>query len=99
MTFGLKNALAAFMNLMNRVFKEHLDKFIVIFIDDIFIYSRSREEHEEQLRMILQILKEQQLYAKFSKYKFWLDKVYFLTHVVSAEGITVDLGKIEVIVN
>ena len=68
--FGLTNVSAAFMDLMNRVFREHLDKFVIVFINNILIYSKNPEEHEEYLRIILQILKEQQLYAKFSKYKF-----------------------------
>ena len=75
MSFGLTNAPAAFMDLMNRVFSAYLDKFIIVFIDDILIYSRSQEEHAEQLRMVLSILSEHRLYAKFSKCKFWLDHV------------------------
>ncbi len=75
MPFGLTNAPAAFMDLMNRVFKEYLDKFVIVFIDDILIYSRSKEEHAEHLRIALQTLKEHRLYAKFSKCEFWLDRV------------------------
>ena len=78
MPFRLTNALVAFMDLMNRVFKDYLDKFVIVFIDDILIYSRSREEHEEHLRIALWILKQNQLYAKFTKCEFWLEKVHFL---------------------
>ena len=87
------------MDLKNRVFREHLENFVIVFIDDILIYSKNQEEHEEHLRITLQILKKQQLYAKFSKYKFWLDKVHFLRHVISVECIAVDPTKIEAIVN
>ena len=99
MPFGLTNALAAFMDLMNMVFSPYLDKFVIIFIDDILVYSGSPEELAEHLRTVLQILQERQLYAKFSKCQFWLDKVSFLGHVISAEGISVDPQKIEAIVN
>ena len=99
MSFGLTNAPAAFMDLMNRVFSLYLDKFVIVFIDDILVYSGSSEEHAEHLRTVLQILRERQLYAKFSKCRFWLDKVAFLGHVISAEGISVDPQKIEAIVN
>lgn len=97
MPFGLTNAPAAFMDLMNRVFKEYLDEFLIVFIDDILIYSRDREEHAEHLRVALQILKEHWLYAKFSKCEFWLENVQFLGHVISKEGITVDPTKIEAV--
>ena len=99
MPFGLTNAPAAFMDLMNRVFRAYLDKFVIVFIDDILVYSSSEEEHVDHLRIVLQTLREQQLYAKLSKCKFWLDKVEFLGHVISAEGIYVDPQKIEAIVN
>ena len=99
MPFGLTNAPAAFMDLMNRVFSPYLDKFVIIFIDDILVYSSSPEEHAEPFRTVLQILRERKLYAKFSKCQFWLDKVAFLGHVISAEGISVDPQKIEAIVN
>ena len=99
MPFGLTNAPAAFMDLMNRVFSPYLDKFVIVFIDDILVYSGSSEEHAEHLRTILQILRERQLYAKFSKCQFWLDKVAFLGHGISAKGISVDPQKIEAIVN
>ncbi|WRX08486.1 Reverse transcriptase domain - like 6 [Theobroma cacao] len=97
MSFGLTNAPAAFMDLMNRVFKPYLDKFVVVFIDDILIYSKSREEHEQHLKIVLQILREHRLYAKFSKCEFWLESVAFLGHVVSKDGIQVDSKKIEAV--
>ena len=97
--FGLTNAPAAFMDLMNRVFHPYLDRFVIVFIDDILVYSRSQEDHEEHLRTVLQTLRQKQLYAKFSKCEFWLAKVVFLGHVISAEEIYVDPQKIEAIVN
>ena len=99
MSFGLTNAPAAFMDLMKRVFKPFLDRFVIVFIDDILVYSRSEEEHVEHLRIVLQTLREQQLYAKFSKCEFWLDSVAFLGHVVSREGIQVDPKKIEAVMD
>ena len=99
MPFELTNAPVAFMDLMNRVFSPYLDKFVIVFIDDILVYLGSPEEHAEHLRTILRILRERQLYAKFSKCQFWLDKVAFLGHVISTEGISVDPHKIEAIVN
>ena len=90
MSFGLTNAPAYFMNLMNKVFMDYLDKFVVVFIDDILIYSKSEEEHEEHLRIVLGTLRQHQLYAKFSKCQFWLKEVGFLGHVVSEGGISVD---------
>jgi hypothetical protein len=99
MPFGLANAPAAFMDLMNRVFQDFLDQFVVVFIDDILIYSKSLEEHEDHLRRVLQRLREKRLYAKFSKCEFWLDKVIFLGHVVSKDGISVDPKKVEAVVN
>ena len=87
MPFGLTNAPAAFMDLMNRVFKPYLDTFVIVFIDDILVYSRSEEEHTEHLRIVLQTLRDKQLYAKFSKCEFWLEEVVFLGHVISAEGV------------
>lgn len=97
MPFGLTNAPAIFMDLMNRVFHDCLDKFLVVFIDDILIYSKSEEEHAEHLRFVLQRLREKKLYAKFSKCEFWLDRVVFLGHVVTKEGIAVDPSKVETI--
>ncbi|GJR43780.1 putative nucleotidyltransferase, ribonuclease H [Tanacetum coccineum] len=88
---------AVFMDLMNRVFHEFLDKFVIVFIDDILVFSKSKEEHEEHLRTVLQILRQEKLYAKFSKCEFWLSKVAFLGHIVSAEGITMDPAKVEAI--
>ncbi|KAK8991159.1 hypothetical protein V6N11_062183 [Hibiscus sabdariffa] len=99
MPFGLTNAPAAFMDMMNRVFRSYLDQFVVVFIDDILIYSRSEAEHVEHLRIVLQTLRDHQLYAKLSKCEFWLKKVTFMGHVVSAEGIQVDPSKIEAIVS
>jgi hypothetical protein len=90
MSFGLTNAPAHFMYLMNSVFMPELDKFVVIFIDDILVYFANEEEHEEHLRIVLTRLREHKLYAKFSKCEFWLKKVPFLGHVLSGEGISVD---------
>ena len=98
MMFGLTNAPAHFMNLMNKVFMEYLDRFIVVFIDDILIYSKNDSDHEEHLRLVLQKLRDNQLYAKYSKYKFWLDEVPFLGHINSNGGISVDLAKAREIV-
>ncbi|KAJ9535560.1 hypothetical protein OSB04_un001305 [Centaurea solstitialis] len=97
MSFGLTNAPAAFMDLMNRVCKPFLDKFVIVFIDDILIYSKTVEEHGEHLRKVLELLKHEQLYAKFSKCEFWLKEVQFLGHIVTQEGIKVDPAKIEAI--
>ena len=94
MPFGLTNAPAAFMDLMNRVFKQYIDKFVIVFIDDILIYSQNREEHAKHLQIDLQTLREKKLYAKFSKCEFWLMEVSFFCHVISAEGIKVDPKKI-----
>ncbi|RVW95658.1 Transposon Ty3-I Gag-Pol polyprotein [Vitis vinifera] len=99
MPFGLTNAPAAFMDLLNRVFKSYLDQFVVVFIDDILVYSRSREEHEGHLSIVLQTLRDKQLYAKLKKCEFWLDRISFLGHVVSNDGISVDPGKVDVVAN
>ncbi|GKB06584.1 putative reverse transcriptase domain-containing protein [Tanacetum coccineum] len=93
--FGLTNAPVVFMDLMNRVCKPYLDKFVIVFIDDILIYSKSKQEHEEHLKLILELLKKEQLYAKFSKCEFWIPKVQFLGHVIDSQGIHVDPAKIE----
>ncbi|XP_017406240.1 uncharacterized protein LOC108319577 [Vigna angularis] len=94
MSFGVTNAPAIFMDYMNRIFRPYLDKFVVVFIDDILIYSKSHEEHEEHLRVVLGVLKEKELYAKLSKCEFWMKSVQFLGHVVSAEGISVDPARV-----
>ncbi|KAH0669635.1 hypothetical protein KY289_024128 [Solanum tuberosum] len=99
MSFGLTNAPATFMDLMNRVFKPYLDMFVIIFIDVILIYSRNEEEHTSHLRIVLQTLKDRELYAKFSKCEFWLESVAFLCDIVSGEGIKVDTQKIEAMQN
>ena len=95
MPFGLTNAPAAFMDLMHGVFQPYLDQFIVVFRDDILIYSQSEREHEDHLRTILQLLRDHQLYAKFSKCEFWLTKLRFLGHVVSASDVSVDPEKVK----
>ncbi|KAL0412034.1 UNVERIFIED_CONTAM: Retrovirus-related Pol polyprotein from transposon.6 [Sesamum latifolium] len=97
MPFGLTNAPAAFMSLINKTLQLFHDQFVIVFIDDILIYSRSLEEHEQHLRTVLQILREKQLYAKFSKCEFWMEGIAFLGHVVSKEGVQPDSGKVKAI--
>jgi hypothetical protein len=95
--FGLTNAPGVFMSLMNGVFREYLDKFIQVFIDDILIYSQTTEEHDEHLRLVLQCLREHKLYGKLSKCSFYQSKIHYLGHVISDEGIIVDPAKVEAI--
>jgi hypothetical protein len=99
MSFGLTNAPAYFMYLINKVFMEYLDKFVVVFIDDILIFSKMKEKHEKHLRMVLEKLRSNQLYTKFSKCEFWLTKVTFLRHVISTRGVSVDPSKINDVLN
>ncbi|GJR23993.1 putative reverse transcriptase domain-containing protein [Tanacetum coccineum] len=99
MPFGLTNAPAVFMDLMNRVCKPYLDKFVIVFIDDILIYSRNEEEHANHLRIILELLRKEKLYAKFSKCDFWIHIVQFLGHLIDSQGLHVDPAKIEAVKN
>ena len=99
MSFGLTNAPATFMRLMNSVFMEYLDKFVVVYIDDILVYSKTEEEHAEHLRLVLSKLREHKLYAKFSKCEFWLKELIYLGHVVSAEGVSVIPDKVQAILD
>jgi hypothetical protein len=98
MSFGLINSLAVFMDTMNKVFHDYLDQFIIVFIDDILIYSRTSEEHEKHLRKALETLRRDKLYAKLEKCEFWLDSVSFLEHVISGEGVAVDPKKVKAMV-
>jgi hypothetical protein len=99
MSFGLTNVPAYFMYLMNKVFMEYLDKFVVVFIDDIPVFSKTEEEHEKHLRLVLEKLRSNKLYFKFSNCEFWLTKVDFLGHVISAGGVLVDPGKVKDVLN
>ncbi|GKA55919.1 putative reverse transcriptase domain-containing protein, partial [Tanacetum coccineum] len=99
MPFGLTNAPAVFMDLMNKVYRPYLDKFVIIFIDNILIYSKTQEEHVEHLRLVLELLKKEKLYAKFSKCEFWLKEVQFLGHVINGDGIHVNPSKIKAVKN
>ena len=99
MPFGLTNAPAAFMDLMHRVFQTYLDQFVVVFVDDILIYSQSEWEHEYHLRIALQLLRDHQLYAKFSKCEFWHIEVRFLGDMVSASGVSIDRKKVEAVMS
>jgi hypothetical protein len=95
MSFGLTNAPAYFMFMMNTVLVLELDKFMVMFIDDILVYSKNEKDHEEHLRIVLTRLRDHKLYAKFSKCKFWLKKVPFLGHILSENGVSVDPSKVQ----
>ncbi|CAN6483058.1 unnamed protein product [Victoria cruziana] len=97
--FGLTNAPVDFMNMMHRVFKEYLDQFVIVFIDDILIYSPNQKAHARHLHLVLQTLRYHQLYGKFSKCKFWLERVAFLGHAISTEGVAIDPNKIEAMIN
>jgi len=97
MPFGVTNALALLMDYMNRIFHSFLEKFVVVFIDNILIYSRTKEEQENHLGLVLEILGEKQLYAKLSKCEFWLEEVNFLGHVISTHGISVDPAKVKAV--
>ncbi|PKU73846.1 putative mitochondrial protein [Dendrobium catenatum] len=97
MPFGVTNAPAIFMDLMNKVFREYLDQFVIVFIDDILIYSASENDHARHLSMVLETLRRHQLYAKFSKCEFWLNSISFMGHVVSGEGFSVDPQKIQAV--
>ena len=98
MPFGLKNAPTAFMDLMNHVFQPYVDQFVVVFINDMLVYSKDQENHDTHLRVVLETLRKEQLYVKRIKCEFWLNEVSFLGHIVSKEGIRVDPKKIEVAV-
>jgi hypothetical protein len=99
MSFGLTNAPAYFMYLMNKIIREYLDKFVVVFIGDILVFSKMEEEHEKNLRLVLEKVRSNKLYAKFSKCEFWLTKVAFLGHAISAGGVSVDLSKVKDVLN
>ena len=99
MPFGLTNVPAIFMDLMNRVLREYLDRFIIVFIDDILVYSPNVEEHTEHLTLVLQRLREEQLYAKFSKCEFWLTEIGFLGQMVSGDGISMDPNKTKAVMD
>ena len=98
MPFGLTNAPAAFMDIMNRVFQPYVDQFVMVFIDDILVYSKDREDHDTHLQVVLETLRKEQLYEKLSICEFWLKEVSFLGHIISEEGIRLDPKKIEVII-
>src|SRR5262249_31287922 len=91
------NALAVFMDLMNRVFRPYLDQFVIVSIDDVLVYSPDEESHREHLRIVLEMLRTHQLYAKFSKCEFWLDSVQFLGHVIFKDGVAVDSSKVQAV--
>jgi hypothetical protein len=95
--FGLSNTPVVFMCLMNGVFRDYLDKFVIVFLDDILVYSKSEEEHEQHLRMVLQVLREHQLYAKLSKCSFYQRQIHYLGNIISEEGVIMDPKKVEAI--
>ena len=97
--FGLTKAPIVFMDLMNRVFKPYLDQFVVVFIDDILVYSKNKEEHEKHLHVVLQTLRKHQLFARLRKCEFLLDQIYFLGYVVSKDGISANPGKVEAVLS
>jgi hypothetical protein len=97
-SFGLSNFLVVFMCLMNGVFRDYLDRFFIVFLDDIIIYSKYEEEHENHLRMVLKVLRENKLHAKFCKCLFYQKKIHYLWHIISGDGIIVDPEKIEAII-
>lgn len=99
MPFGLSNAPAVFMDLINRVFHPYLDQFVIVFINDILIYSKNKEQHEMHLRTVLETLRKEKLYAKFKKCEFWLDQIVFLSHVVTSQEIEVDPTKVNAVSN
>ena len=99
MSFGLTNAPATFSRLMNSIFMEYLDKFVLVYLDDILIYSKNKEEHAEHLRLVLEKLREHRLYAKFSKCEFWLPEVTYLGHVISGKGIAVNPERVQAVLN
>src|SRR3954464_2826094 len=99
MSFGLTNAPATFSRMMNSIFMEYLDKFFVVYLDDILIYSKNEEEHAEHLRLVLMKLREHRLYAKFSKCEFWLPEVTYLGHVISAKGIAVNTERVQAVLD
>ena len=99
MPFGLTNAPAAFMSLMNTVFHEYMDKFIIVFVDDILVYSNNEDDHVKHLSIALQVLRENQLFAKLSKCDFWLKEMNLLGHVISKAGVAVDPSKLKVVID
>ena len=99
MSFGLTNAPPTFSRLMNSIFMEYLDKFVVVYLDDILIYSKNEEEHVEHLRLVLEKLREHRLYAKFSKCEFWLPEVTYLGHVISGKGIDVNPERVKAVLD
>ena len=99
MSFGLTNTPATFSRLMNSIFMEYLDKFVVVYLDDILIYSKNEKEHAEHLRLVLEKLREHRLYAKFSKCEFWLPEVTYLGHVISGKGIPVNPERVKAVLD